>query len=262
MNKFLLTLPVCVALVVGCNADTPAAVTGETTATSNAATPASATSPAAAAKPVATTKSATTNAPAPDKGYRVVEEGQPGMPPEMLAALKAVKVSPPPAALKVPKNARVQLQTSKGNITIQLDTAAAPLHTKSFYYLVQKGFYNGTVFHRGADLMEGSGTPGNIIQGGDPLTRNPKTAEFAGGGGPGYQVPRERNKLTHTALVIAAARTSDPNSAGSQFYITQNPVAFLDQGDGYTVFGRVLAGKDVALKLKQDDKITKAVILR
>lgn len=152
------------------------------------------------------------------------------------------------------------LETSKGNVTLQLDTKGAPLHSKSFYYLASKSFFDGTAFHRWANLLEGTGQPGNIIQGGDPLTKKEETKQFAGVGGPGYQIPRERNKSTHEALVLSAARTSDPNSAGSQFYLTQNPVKFLDDGDGYTVFGKVVDGKEVALKLRQNDIIKKAVV--
>lgn len=192
--------------------------------------------------------------------YRVVDEAEPGMPAELVKALKAAQMAPPPDDLVIPAMAKVQLQTTKGNITVQLDTKGAPLHAKSFYYLASKGFFDGTSFHRWADLLEGSGTKGYIIQGGDPLTKDPANKGFAGVGGPGYQIPREHNKSTHEALVIAAARTSDPNSAGSQFYITQNPVKFLDQGDGYTVFGKIIEGKDAALKLRQDDVVKKATV--
>ncbi|HEX8550065.1 MAG TPA: peptidylprolyl isomerase [Abditibacteriaceae bacterium] len=257
MKTFLLTLPVCAAVfAVGCAAQnttaTPdAPVTPAAATTEPAATTAEASCPTPAAAPKAKTGT-----------YRVVDEVRPGMPPAMVQGLRDAKIAPPPATLEMPANARVQLQTSAGNITVELNTKEAPLHTKSFYYLASKGFFDGTTFHRWANLMEGAPTPGYIIQGGDPLTKNAKTAAFAGGGGPGYQIPRERNNLVHNKLVIAAARTADPNSAGSQFYITQNPVCFLDEGDGYTVFGRIVAGQDAALKLKQDDKIIKAVVVK
>ena len=96
---------------------------------------------------------------------------------------------------------------------------------------------------------------GYIIQGGDPLTKDAKAVKYAGLGGPGYTIPREKNKLTHQKLVIAAARSASPDSAGSQFYITQDAVPFLDEGDGYTVFGKVVDGAAAALKLTQNDTL-------
>ena len=159
----------------------------------------------------------------------------------------------PPLTMKVPDKARVVMTTSRGPITLELDGKSAPLHVKSFLYLANKGFYNGVVFHRHDDLL-GTGK-GFIVQGGDPLTKYPDAAEHFGRGGPGYEIPRENNKLTHQKLVIAAARSQDPDSAGSQFYITQGAVPFLDEGLGYTVFGKVVGGQDVAMKLTKGDKI-------
>ena len=173
----------------------------------------------------------------------------------LFAAMDHVKVPPPAKTTKAPDKAKVVFETSKGKITVELNGKEAPLHTKSFLHLTKLGFYDGTVFHRFADL-EGGGK-GRIIQGGDPFTKVPTTRQFAGQGGPGYEVPRERNTLKHTALVLAAARSSDPNSAGSQFYFTLDPVSFLDEGDGYTVFGKVVDGKDVVMKLKQGDALKK-----
>ena len=258
MKKLL--FPLALVLAAGCgaqqaskSADTEAANTNAAEATTNlaAATPAAEEGCPAPAK-----------VPAQKPGkYRVVDETQPGMPKPMIDALRLVKIAPPPANFKIPANAKVKLETTKGAITVQLDTKGAPLHAKSFYYLAGKGFFNGTTFHRWANLLEGSGKPGYIIQGGDPLTKKEATRGFAGGGGPGYQIPREHNASVHNALVLAAARTQDPNSAGSQFYFTQNPVCFLDEGDGYTVFGRVVGGKDAVLALKQDDILKKVTPL-
>ena len=167
--------------------------------------------------------------------------------------MKQVHQLRPPLSMEVPDTARVILQTSRGPVTLQLDGKAAPLQVKSFLYLAGKGFYNGTVFHRREDLTQDG--KGFIVQGGDPLTKYPDAARMVGRGGPGYEIPREQNKLTHEKLVIAAARSQDPDSAGSQFYITQNAVPFLDQGYGYTVFGKVVGGQNVALKLTKGDKI-------
>ncbi|MDF2440406.1 MAG: peptidyl-prolyl cis-trans isomerase [Abditibacteriota bacterium] len=193
--------------------------------------------------------------------YRVNDEVPPGAPADVAQAMSSTKVPPPPMTV-VPATVRVRLVTSKGPIVLALNGKAAPNHVRSFTYLSRRGFYNGTIFHRYADLLEGSGQKGPIIQGGDPLSRNPQTAAYAGTGGPGYQVPRERNNLKHDKLVIAAARSSDPDSAGSQFYITQAPVYFLDEGDGYTVFGKVVEGASNALKLAQGDKIVRAEVLK
>ncbi len=196
-----------------------------------------------------------------DERYRATnaddQQFAPDAKPETIAAykkaMKEVHQQRPPLDMKVPDKTRVIMQTSRGPITLELDGKAAPLHVKSFLYLAGKGFYDGTVFHRRDDLTQDG--KGFIVQGGDPLTKIAGTSELYGMGGPGYEIPREKNKLTHEKLVIAAARTQDPDSAGSQFYITQGAVPFLDTGYGYTVFGKVVGGKDVALKLAKGDKI-------
>ncbi|HEX8464073.1 MAG TPA: peptidylprolyl isomerase [Abditibacterium sp.] len=186
---------------------------------------------------------------APAKTYRVAEARNPD--PAYQAAMKKVALPPPPLDTKIAPLTRVVMDTSRGPITLELDAGAAPLHVRSFLYLTGKGFFDGIKFHRHADLS-GDGN-GFIIQGGDPLTKTKETAEFAGQGGPGYEIPREFNALKHDRLVIAAARSQDPDSAGSQFYITQGAVPFLDEG--YTVFGKVVSGQDAALKLRENDLI-------
>ena len=213
--------------------------------------------PAPETKPAAAPATATEKAPAPAKTYAVkkaedIELGA-GAPPAMVekyrAALKAVAVEPPPLDTKLADKVSLVLNTSRGPITVELDAKAAPLHVRSFVYLAGKGFFNGTKFHRHADLS-GDGK-GFIIQGGDPLSKTPATNSFAGMGGPGYEIPREFNALKHDKLVIAAARSNDPDSAGSQFYITQGAVPFLDEG--YTVFGKVVDGGGFAMRLSQND---------
>ncbi|PQV63615.1 peptidylprolyl isomerase [Abditibacterium utsteinense] len=227
MKRFS-TLPLLCAFLAGCSA--PA------TQNSNAAPSAEATAPAPA-------ESATATAPVADaKTYRVAP-ADPRLP----------SLPPPPLNTKIAAKPRVTLETSRGPITLELDTKAAPLHVRSFLYLSGKGFFNGTQFHRYDDLTRDG--KGYIIQGGDPLSKNAATLEAAGTGGPGYEIPREYNDLKHEKLVIAAARSQDPDSAGSQFYITQNPVKFLDEGDGYTVFGKVVKGQNAALKLRKGDVI-------
>lgn len=264
MNKIiLLTLPALLAFP-GCNAPADNNPAADNQNGGGAAKPA--TAPAPAQNPASTDGGATAtsnaNDTSPDPKYRVVNEANPGMPAGVITALEKVKVSPPPLKPAAPKRARVVLNTTKGDITVELNGEAAPLHAKSFLYLAKRGYYNGVTFHRFADLFEGSGqaTQGRIIQGGDPLTKDPKAKEFAGLGGPGYQVPREVNSLKHEKFVLAAARSQDPDSAGSQFYFTIDAVPFLDEGDGYTVFGKVVEGKDALLKLRQGDKINKVTV--
>jgi len=177
--------------------------------------------------------------------------------PQANPALNRFSVPTPPASLKVSARPRVVLQTTKGPITLELVKSAAPLQVRSFVYLAKRGFYNGTKFHRYADLTGGGGF---IIQGGDPSTKVPALSQFAGVGGPGYETPLEISNLKHDKFAIAAARTSDPNSAGSQFYICQAPVHFLD--GQYTVFGRVVAGQSAALALRAGDTIKSARVVK
>lgn len=178
------------------------------------------------------------------------------LPAEARAALAKVAVQPPSPTAEVADLPRVTLLTNKGPVTLELNTKAAPLHVRSFLSLVGKGFYNGTRFHRFADL---TGEGGNIIQGGDPLSKAEATRSFSGIGGPGYQIPLEISALRHEALTISMARSSDPDSAGSQFFICQAPVHFLD--NNYTVFGKVVAGKEAAKSLRQNDVIEKAEVV-
>ena len=149
----------------------------------------------------------------------------------------------------------VTMVTTKGTIVIKLFPKDAPISCANFEKLVKKGFYNGLTFHRITDL--GTQAPSKIVQGGDP--------NGDGSGGPGHTIKGEftsngvNNPLTHNAGAFAMARTSDPNSASSQFYICVNPVHFLD--GNYAVFGQVIKGLDVADKLVQSgDKMTKVTV--
>ena len=104
----------------------------------------------------------------------------------------------------------------------------------------EKGFYDGTTFHRVI--------PGFMIQGGDPNTKDPKgSRDRHGTGGPGHSVKAEFNDTPHKRGVLSMARSSDPNSAGSQFFICVKDSAFLDRQ--YTAFGRVVTGMEVADKI-------------
>ncbi len=135
------------------------------------------------------------------------------------------------------KNApHVILKTKFGEMEIVLFQDLAPKHVESFLKLAESGFYNGTIFHR---II-----PGFMIQGGDPLTKDPANHTKYGTGGPGYTVPAEFSKVVHEKGILSAARTADPNSAGSQFFIMVDKAPHLD--GQYTVFGEILKGVEVA----------------
>jgi peptidyl-prolyl cis-trans isomerase B (cyclophilin B) len=119
------------------------------------------------------------------------------------------------------KTYTVELQTSKGPIRLNFLPEVAPGHVKNFVALARVGFYNNGTFHR---IIKGF-----MIQGGCP--------QGTGTGGPGYQIPAEFNPTPHEAGVLSMARTSDPNSAGSQFFICLGRHSHLD--NQYTAFGRV-----------------------
>lgn len=131
---------------------------------------------------------------------------------------------------------RVLLKTKFGDMEIVLFPDLAPKHVESFLKLTKSGFYNGTIFHR---IL-----PGFMIQGGDPLTKDLANRNKYGTGGPGYTVPAEFSKVVHEKGILSAARTQDPNSAGSQFFIMVDKAPHLD--GQYTVFGEVVKGVDVA----------------
>jgi peptidyl-prolyl cis-trans isomerase B (cyclophilin B) len=135
------------------------------------------------------------------------------------------------------------LETQKGTIKFELYEAEAPITTKSFIDLTNKGFYNGLTFHR----IE----PGFVIQGGDPKGN--------GTGGSDKTIPLEiAPSLTHKKGAVGMARSQDPDSASSQFYICLEDAKFLDRN--YAVFGLVTEGMDVAAKIRKGDKILKATI--
>ncbi len=133
-----------------------------------------------------------------------------------------------------------------GEIVIEFFPADAPKTVENFITLASKGFYDGTTFHR----VE----PGFVVQGGDPNSKTMKQGDSRiGTGGPGYTIKAEFNKRPHDRGVVAMARTEDPDSAGSQFYITLAPAHFLD--GKYTVFGHVVSGMNVVDGIKAGDRI-------
>src|SRR5687768_6016829 len=139
--------------------------------------------------------------------------------------------SAPPMTIDPKKTYTATMETTAGTITIQLDPTIAPQHVNSFVFLARDGYYNDVIFHRVI--------PGFMIQGGDPTG--------TGSGGPGYKLKAEFNKTRHTRGVLSAARSSDPNSAGSQFFIMHDDSPHLD--GQYTAFGKVTSGIEVVDKI-------------
>src|SRR5436190_20745346 len=152
------------------------------------------------------------------------------------------------------KTYTVELATNKGPIRLQLFPDLAPGHVKNFVALAKIGFYDGVIFHRViGDFM---------IQGGCP--------QGTGTGGPGYTIKAEFNDTPHVAGVLSMARTNDPNSAGSQFFICTGKHTHLDRN--YTAFGKVADDESMktvqaiaAVKVsnerpREDVKITKATV--
>ncbi len=127
------------------------------------------------------------------------------------------------------------IETKFGKIEIQFFEDKAPGHVKNFKDLANKGFYDGTVFHRVI--------PGFMIQGGDPNTKGDDRSTH-GIGGPGYSIKAEFNDMPHKRGVLSMARSQDSDSAGSQFFVVVKDSGFLD--GQYTAFGKVLSGMTVA----------------
>lgn len=127
------------------------------------------------------------------------------------------------------------IETKFGKIEMEFFEDKAPGHVKNFKDLAKKGFYDGTIFHRVI--------PGFMIQGGDPNTKSDDRSTH-GMGGPGYSIKAEFNDTPHKRGILSMARSQDPNSAGSQFFIVVKKSSFLD--GKYTAFGKVLSGMAVA----------------
>ena len=124
------------------------------------------------------------------------------------------------------------METNMGTMEIELYTDKAPITTKNFIDLANKGFYNGLIFHRVIDNF--------MIQGGDP--------KGDGTGGPGYKIKDEFHPdLKHSSAGILSMANSGPNSGGSQFFITLIPTSWLD--NKHAVFGKVVKGEDVLIKI-------------
>ena len=131
------------------------------------------------------------------------------------------------------------IKTSEGDMVVQFWTDAAPKTIENFKKLARQGFYNGTIFHR---IVKGF-----MIQGGDPNSKDPAKENSYGQGDPGYKIKAEFNDHPHDRGVLSMARSSDPDSAGSQFFICLGPVHRLDHQ--YTTFGKLIKGDDVLEKI-------------
>ena len=175
----------------------------------------------------------------------------------VLTLLCAVPLLAAPAAKKKPTkkekpvasrdyaNTLATLQTDMGDITLQFFYDKAPRHVQNFVDLAAKGFYDGTMFHRVI--------PGFMIQGGDPNTKRPEdpTHPYGTGGnvvdGKEVMLKAEFNDIPHKRGILSMARSPDPNSASSQFFIVVKDSNFLD--NQYSAFGEVVSGLDVADKI-------------
>lgn len=147
------------------------------------------------------------------------------------------------------KTYTVELTTNHGPIRLQFFTDLAPGHAKNFIALSKLGFYDGLTFHR---VIKGF-----MIQGGCPLG--------TGTGDAGYKINAEFNKTSHAAGVLSMARSNDPDSAGTQFFICHEPAAFLDEK--YTAFGKVMdkesqdtVNKIALTKVRSEQPVEKVVI--
>ena len=145
------------------------------------------------------------------------------------------------------KNVAV-ISTNFGDMVVEFYPDLAPMHVESFMALVKEEYFNGTTFHRVI--------PGFMIQGGDPNSRNENRATHGTGGRAGkffglgneedpstWLIPQEFSNTPHVKGILSMARTNDPNSASSQFFVCHDNANFLD--NNYTVFGKVIDGLDI-----------------
>jgi peptidyl-prolyl cis-trans isomerase B (cyclophilin B) len=131
------------------------------------------------------------------------------------------------------------LKTSAGEMVVEFWPEVAPKTVENFKKLARQGFYDGTAFHR---IIKGF-----MIQGGDPNTKDLTNERSYGTGGPGYSIPAEFNERPHVRGVLSMARSADPNSGGSQFFICLGTASSLNRQ--YTAFGHLIKGLDVLDKI-------------
>ena len=155
------------------------------------------------------------------------------------AAPPAGTPATPPSAAKAPEKEVAVISTTEGDMVVEFWDDAAPKTIENFKKLAKSGFYDGTAFHR---VIKGF-----MIQGGDPLTKDPAKEALWGTGDPGYKIDAEFNNHSHVRGVLSMARSNDPNSAGSQFFICHGNPTQLDHQ--YTTFGKLIKGDDVLEKI-------------
>ncbi len=131
------------------------------------------------------------------------------------------------------------IKTTEGEMVVEFWPDVAPKTVENFKKLAKEGFYDGTAFHRVI--------PGFMIQGGDPLTKDPAKEPKWGTGDPGYKIKGEFSDRSHQRGVLSMARSNDPDSAGSQFFICHGNPTQLDHQ--YTTFGKLIKGDDVLEKI-------------
>ena len=155
---------------------------------------------------------------------------------------EAPKKAPSATDKDLPEGKHVLIETDLGAIKIELLPGVAPNTVANFKVLTNNGYYDGIIFHRVI--------PGFMAQGGDP--------SGTGTSGPGYKIDAEFNETKHVRGTVAMARTADPDSAGSQFYICFGPQPHLDRQ--YTVFGQVIEGMDVVDQVKNGTVMNKVTL--
>jgi peptidyl-prolyl cis-trans isomerase B (cyclophilin B) len=154
----------------------------------------------------------------------------------------APKTTPSPSMSSSPastQNEVAVIKTSEGEMVAEFWSDVAPNTVENFKKLARSGFYDGTAFHR---VIKGF-----MIQGGDPLTKDDSKQSRWGTGDPGYKIKAEFNAKKHTRGVLSMARSQDPDSAGSQFFICHGSPSSLD--GQYTAFGKLIKGDDVLEKI-------------
>jgi peptidyl-prolyl cis-trans isomerase B (cyclophilin B) len=164
----------------------------------------------------------------------------------LLTATVAFAADPTPAPAD--DQLAAVIKTTDGTMVAAFWPKEAPGTVANFIKLAKSGFYNGTAFHR---II-----PGFMIQGGDPLTKDPSQEAMWGTGGPGYSIKAEFNDHKHVRGVLSMARSSDPDSAGSQFFLMLGSTPQLDHQ--YTAFGHLIKGDDVLSKIAETPIVASA----
>jgi peptidyl-prolyl cis-trans isomerase B (cyclophilin B) len=158
----------------------------------------------------------------------------------MLGGLLAFSVPQLPAETPAATDEVAVLETSAGPIVLEFWPDVAPQTVENFKKLAREGFYDGTAFHR---IIRGF-----MAQGGDPLTKDPAKEAMWGTGDPGYKIKAEFNDRPHDRGVVSMARSADPDSAGSQFFLMFGRAPHLD--GRYTGFGKMIAGEATLAKIE------------